>query len=78
MNIVAYGICSILSPGDEIVISTAEHASNVLPWFNWAKNFNLVVKFAPLDEEGKVTVDTLKRLCQIRPKWFRWLMYRTF
>ncbi len=68
MNIVAYGICSILSPGDEIVISTAEHASNVLPWFNWAKNFNLVVKFAPLDEEGKVTVDTLKTVMSDKTK----------
>ena len=39
-----------------------------MPWFNWAKNFNLVVKFAPLDEEGKVTADTLKTVMSDKTK----------
>lgn len=61
MNMIAYGVCSILNPGDEIIISTAEHASNVIPWFTWAKNFNLVVKFVSLDKFGNVTVENLKK-----------------
>lgn len=68
MNMVAYGLCSILHPGDEIIISLAEHASNVLPWFNWAKMFNLKIVFAPLDEFGAVTVGGLKKVITSKTK----------
>lgn len=66
MNIVAFGLCAILQPGDEIVISTAEHASNVLPWFHWAKMFHLKIVFAPLDAHGAVIEENLKKV--ITPK----------
>lgn len=68
MNMIAYGICSILNPRDEIVISTAEHASNVVPWYTWSKNFNLSIKFAPVDKYGNVTVETLKKVITSKTK----------
>lgn len=37
LNLIAYGLAHILKPGDEIILSEAEHASNVLPWFGIAK-----------------------------------------
>lgn len=61
MNAIAYGLCSTLNPGDEIVLSPAEHASNVLPWIVWAKAFSLKVVFAPLDEQGGVSVSNVEK-----------------
>lgn len=58
LNLVAIGFGKrILKAGDEILISEAEHASNILPWFQAAKETGAVVKFIPLDDEGKVTFE---------------------
>ena len=38
LNYIATGFFSnLLEPGDEILITKSEHASNVLPWFRLAK-----------------------------------------
>lgn len=63
MNLVAYGYgFKFLKPNDEIVISRAEHASNVLPWFNIAKLTGAIIKYVELDEQGKVTLEYLKKV----------------
>lgn len=51
---------NILKPGDEILITSSEHASNVLPWFNLAKTNGVVVKFIELDDNYNVTLDKVK------------------
>lgn len=62
LNLVAYGYGGrFLKEGDEILIDEGEHASNVLPWFVVAKQTGAVIKYVPLDEEGKVTLDNLKK-----------------
>ncbi len=61
LNLVAYGYgTKFLKPGDEILISEAEHASNVLPWYKVAEITGATVKFIPLDSEGLLTVESLK------------------
>lgn len=60
-NEIAYGLLSLLNPGDEILISPEEHASNVLPWFNVAKLTKAVIKYVPLDEHGRLTVENFKK-----------------
>ena len=63
LNLVAFGYgLKFLKPGDEIIISEAEHASNVLPWYKVAKLAGAVVKYIPLDEQGMLTVDNLKKV----------------
>ena len=63
LNLVAFGYgLRNLKKGDEIIISEAEHASNVLPWYEVAKLTGAVVKFLPLDEQGQLTVDNLKKV----------------
>lgn len=47
-----------MKPGDEILISYAEHASNVLPWYSIAKKTGATVKFFELNED--LTVDLNK------------------
>ena len=60
-NEIAYGLLSQFNPGDEILISPEEHASNVLPWFNVAKLTKAVIKYVPLDEHGRLTVESFKK-----------------
>lgn len=38
-----------LSSGDEIILTKAEHASNVLPWFELAECQDLKIKYIPLN-----------------------------
>lgn len=62
LNLVAYGYAgSHLHEGDEILIDEGEHASNVLPWYVVAKHTGATVKFIPLDKEGKVTIENLRK-----------------
>lgn len=61
LNLVATGFFdSILEENDEIIISNAEHASNVLPWFRLANKHNLKLKYVPLDSNLHVTLENLK------------------
>ncbi len=60
INIIAYGLAELLNEGDEIILSEAEHASNVLPWFSVAKRRGCKIVYAPLDKKrGIVTLENL-------------------
>ncbi len=50
-----------LQEGDEVLITKAEHASNVLPWFELAKRKGIVVNYIPLDEDLKVTLTNVEK-----------------
>ena len=69
LNLIANGFFDkILEPGDEILISNAEHASNVLPWFRLANKHNLIIKFIPLDSNLHITLDAVKRMVSPKTK----------
>ena len=46
---------------DEVLITTSEHASNVLPWFRLVKTNGIKVNYIPLDSNYYVTVDNVKK-----------------
>lgn len=49
INKVACGLAKeYLQPGDEIILSTYEHHSNILPWQLWARENGGVLKIIPL------------------------------
>ena len=50
-----------LNKGDEVIITEAEHASNVLPWFVLEKELGIIVKYVFLDDNNEVTIDNLKK-----------------
>ena len=50
-----------LETGDEVLITTSEHASNVLPWFNLVKKLGIVVNYIPLDDNHYVTIENVKK-----------------
>lgn len=61
LNLVALGYAlNHLNEGDEIILNEAEHASNILPWYNIASKKNLKVTFADLNENGVVTLESIK------------------
>ena len=61
INMIAYGYAmKFLKPEDEILITEAEHASNVLPWFSVAKEVGCTIRYIPLTTEGRLTPENVK------------------
>ena len=69
LNLIAlsYGV-PFIKKGDEIIVSEAEHASNLLPWFNLAHLVGAVIKYIPLDKDGALTVENLKTVISNKTK----------
>ena len=59
---------NLLEPGDEILLTKSEHASNVLPWFKLANINNINIKYIDLDENLHVTIDNVKKSITPRTK----------
>jgi len=47
----------LLKEGDEIIISTMEHHSNIVPWQMLATQTGAVVKVIPINEQGELDMD---------------------
>ena len=61
-NLIAFGyFFNHLNEGDEILISQEEHASNVLPWFRLMELKGVAIKYIPIDEVGRITLDNVKK-----------------
>ena len=68
LNLVAYGYAlSHLKEGDEILLSLAEHASNVLPWFRIAELTKAKISYVPL-ENGRITTENVTKAMNERVK----------
>lgn len=50
-----------LKSGDEVLITKAEHASNILPWFEIQTTNDILVNYIPLDENYCLTMDNIKK-----------------
>ncbi len=55
-----------IKKGDEILISELEHHSNYVPWHYLRETKGAIIKFAPINEDGDIIIDELKKL--ITPK----------
>ena len=63
LNVIAYGYgLKHLTENDEIVLSEGEHASNILPWFKVSKMTGAKVVYVPLNEEGRLTEENLRKV----------------
>jgi len=63
INLVAYtwGRKNIQS-GDEIIISTMEHHSNIVPWQILCEEKNAVLKIIPISDEGELLLEEYEKL----------------
>lgn len=69
LNMIATGFfANLIEEGDEVLITTSEHASNVLPWFRLENEYGCKVKYIPLDSNYHVTLDNLKKVITPRTK----------
>lgn len=50
-----------LNDFDEVLITKAEHASNVLPWFELSKEKNIKINYIDLDNKYRVNLENVKK-----------------
>lgn len=59
---------SLLQPGDEIVLTEAEHHSNIVPWQFAAKKTGAIIRVAPVDDNGDIILDAYESLLNSRTR----------
>ena len=53
---------AFLKAGDEVIISTLEHHSNIVPWQMLRTRFGIDLKIAPIDDDGNFLLDEFEAL----------------
>lgn len=69
LNLVAsaWGL-SHLHPGDELILTVAEHASSMLPWQLAAQQTGATVRYIDVDDEGRLRLEDFNNLLSKRTK----------
>ena len=62
INLVAHSLTNSIKQSDEIVITTMEHHSNIVPWQELCKRTGASLKIAPIDHNGELMIEELERL----------------
>jgi cysteine desulfurase / selenocysteine lyase len=69
LNLVAYSWGRTnLSADDRIVVTEMEHHSNVVPWYQVAREKGAHLDWAPIDGEGRLDLEALASLLERGPK----------
>jgi cysteine desulfurase/selenocysteine lyase len=62
INLVASSLGLSLEAGDEILLSQMEHHANIVPWHLLRERKGLVLKFAPVRDDGSLDMDAYRAL----------------
>ena len=57
-----------MQEGDEVVISTVEHHSNIVPWQLQAARKGIVLRVIPMDENGTLDLQAFRRMLSPKTK----------
>ena len=69
INLVAFSFGeTFVNEGDEIIVSEAEHHSNIVPWQMLCQRKNAALKVLHVDDEGHLSIDELKSLLNSKTK----------
>jgi cysteine desulfurase/selenocysteine lyase len=68
VNLVAASFGLSLNAGDEIVISEMEHHANIVPWHFLRERKGVVLKFAPVLDDGRLDMEAFKGLLSDKTK----------
>ena len=60
LNLLAYTLGARLNPGDEIVLTAAEHHSNLVPWQLVSQRSGAKLRFIELNDDQQIDVDTAR------------------
>ena len=67
LNMIVFGFAKyILKQGDEVILTKTEHASNILPWLELKDEIGFDIKYADLDNDLELQVESIKN--SITPK----------
>ncbi len=62
INLVASSFGQSLQAGDEIVLSVMEHHANIVPWHFLRERQGVILKFAPVTEDGRLDLEAYRAL----------------
>ena len=63
INLLAYSFGeAMMKEGDEVIISTMEHHSNIVPWQLLAERKGIRLRVIPITDEGELMMDEYERL----------------
>lgn len=69
INMVVFGYMKKhLQKGDEVLLTKAEHASNVLPWIRLQEEIGIVIKYMDLDSNHELTVESVMKSITAKTK----------
>lgn len=68
INLVAHCLSVDWQQGDEVILSTMEHHSNIVPWQMLAKKIGIELKIIPITDSGAMDVAAYKNLFSARTK----------
>ena len=57
-----------LRAGDEVILTVAEHNSNLLPWTRAAKQAGATVRVVDVDDQGRLRIDQLKQMISAKTR----------
>lgn len=68
INLVTNGFASILKPGDEVIVSSLEHHSNIVPWQMLCEKTGATLKVIPMNENGELIIEEFDALLSDKTK----------
>lgn len=68
INMIANGFTSLLSEGDELIVSALEHHSNIVPWQMLCEKTGAILKVIPIAEDGSLQMDVYDSLLSEKTK----------
>ena len=68
INLVATCLTPFVKAGEEILVLTTEHHSNIVPWQLLAQRTGAVVRPIPVDKEGMILIEDFKAMLSERTK----------
>lgn len=70
INLVMHGYGrKFIKAGDEIILTTLEHHSNIVPWQMLAAEKGAKIRVVPIDDKGELEVDEYEKLFNERTKF---------
>ena len=68
INLVASSMASFLTKGDEILVLTTEHHSNIVPWQFLCERTGAVLRPIPIDNEGMIIMSEFEKILSNKTK----------
>jgi cysteine desulfurase/selenocysteine lyase len=62
INLVAFSLGELLHEGDEIMVSSMEHHSNIVPWQLLCRRKGVTLKVIPMNDNGELLLDEYEKL----------------